>query len=174
MFKSIASKLALTGALGLGLAGFAGAAPAFAADCTTGCPVSVTATVTSATTITGLTTDVSFPSAPAGTTALRSGAEHYTVSTNNASGYTLKATAATGFTGPGGATISNNNWTITETGANPQTIDPFNPAGSGTTIGHTSAPGSDTYNEDWSLVIPSSAPAGSYTNSITYMAVANA
>ena len=107
-----------------------------------------------------------------GQTAAITGAEAYTVGTNDQAGYTLTTTAGQpAFTdGGSGATIPDSAWVVTETGAH---TNAYNPTTSGFTVGTTTGAGSDSYSENWSLAIPSGQVAGSYTNSLTYLAIGN-
>jgi hypothetical protein len=140
------------------------AAPAFAAS-NPPVTINVSATVSSAATISGLT-DVNFGTVAAGTTATQTGAESFTVSSNDANGYQLNTLAGSAsFSGPG--TINDSNWTVTETGFNSGFS--YNPSAGQATIGTTSAASVDHYTENWSLAIPPTAPAGTYTNTLSYI-----
>ena len=168
MFKSVISKLALTGAVGIGLLGFAGAAPAFA----DGNPVGVgaQAEVSQSIVISGLTTTVDFGQINPGSTATKTGAESFSVMSNDATGYTLTETATkAAFTSAGSATIPDSAWSITETGTGGHgTVT--NPTTSPSTVFQAATPGTTSFTEDWSLNVPAAQQAGTYSNTLTYLA----
>lgn len=168
MFKSIASKLALTGAVGIGLLGFAGAAPAFADGNPVG--VNATATVSQSIVISGLTTAVDFGSINPGSTSTATGAEHFSVLSNDAAGYMLTETATKpAFTSSGAATIPDSSWSVTETGTGGHgTV--INPTTTPSTVFQAATPGTTSFQEDWSLNVPATQQAGLYSNTLTYLA----
>ena len=162
-----------------GLTGIA-AAPALAAGpppASSGVSVNATVAAAESITLSGITSTITFPTVQAGSTSLASNAENYTVSIQGGltdDGYTLQIEPAQGFLADGtGDQIANSNITVTETGANPGTR-----TFSGTTplviADTTTGPATDTYSENWALAVPASAGAGSYSEPMSYVAMANA
>jgi hypothetical protein len=146
----------------------AGAVPALA---TTSPPVTVNATVTTSVTITGLSPTITIPTAAAGTTSTAHAAESYSVSTNSAGGFTLQIQpGSTALASGGSATIANSNLSVIENGpgaiGTTKTFNGSNPL----MIDITASAGSQGYSEDWSLAIPGSASATSYSETFTYVA----
>jgi hypothetical protein len=157
--------LALVAALTVALGG-----PALAA----GTPVSVSATVGQSITLTGLSTSVAFPTTVPGQTASITGAESYSVGTNDQAGYTLTETAGTNaFMDGGSATIPTSpNWVVAVTG--PGVTISFSPTTTPKTVtAPAAATSGDAYTENWSLAIPAGQPAGAYTDSLVYLAIGN-
>lgn len=168
--------LAAAGALSL--AAVAGVSTTSWADS----PVTATATVAQATSLTGVNPVVTFPSTVPGGTATVTGAETYTVSTNDNSGYSLSVLAdgtcsanRSFCDGAGDKIPLHGDFTITETGAHPGAVD-LGGTGAGSTgdIAQTTGMAAgDNYSENWALTIPSGQPAGNYTETFTYAAVGN-
>ncbi len=156
-------------ALAAGAIVTAAAAPALA----DGGPVSVSGTVTSATTLSGLSGSITFPTGSGGSTVTATGAESYSVSTNDAAGYTLTITpGSTTLTDPNSLrTIPNSDVSVAEVGANGTSgsFSGSNPL----TVDHAGVPATRSYNENWSLMIPAAQAAGSYAEQFTYLALGN-
>jgi hypothetical protein len=134
----------------------------------------VTQTVTS---LSGLSGTISFPADGAGTTPAVANAENYTVSTTDASGYTLMLVAGSSdLTTLGSDAIPNTALTITETRAHPgspgsQTLG--SASGALLTLGSTNSVSGDVYAENWALALPSNAAAGTYEESFLYLLLGN-
>jgi hypothetical protein len=167
--------------------------PALAGTPSSGGDVNVSATVNPTETIslTGLSSTITFPAVTAGNTATDDSAENYTVSLTGGAGYTLTiSTGGTGLSDTAGDSISNQEMSILETtfgsGWNNR---PFPLGGGQPAIGSTPGPstvtldqestGSPTgdismnYSENWQLDVPATTPAGTYTEAMTYLALAN-
>jgi hypothetical protein len=144
------------------------AAPAMAS----GQPVTAQATVTQSITISGLSPSITFPAAAPGSPVTVTGAENYTVSANDAHGYTLTITPSGSALADGsGDQIANSNVFVTET-TGPGSGQFSGPAP--LQVGHTTAPSSDSYSENWGLTVPGGQAAGNYSETFTYLALGNA
>jgi hypothetical protein len=144
--------------------------PALAA----GSPVTVNATVAQTLTISGLTSTISFGTVTPGTPATVTGAESYTVSSNDPAGYSLTLTPPSGgITDTSSDVIPNSDIYLMESvnGAakNKLTFVASNPL----TLYSKTTSGGDTFAEDWTLTAPAVTPAGTYSGVFTYTATGN-
>jgi len=139
-----------------------------------GSPVNVSASVNSNTTLTGITGAITFPAGNAGDTKTVLHAEQYTASSNSAAGYALTISPSSDhMAGPGGAALDNSNLqTTTSVNGGAGTMWNWNAENGGFEFDR-SAPSTDTFSEDWSLMIPANQAAGAYTETWTYLLVAN-
>lgn len=165
--------IALAAAIGIGGAIFA-AVPAMAA-CTpgTGDAVNECASVSSELTLTGLTSAIDFGNVQIGQTNAVTGAEAYSVTTNNPDGYTLTITPADDGleTADQNALIPNTDISVIETDTNPGTYT-FSSTNT-VQVGADSNPGTDSYAENWSVKVPASQAPGDYSQTFTYAVVAS-
>jgi hypothetical protein len=142
----------------------AGLATAALAD--TG-PVQVSGTVNQSVTLSGLSPSITFPAANPGQTATATGAESYSVLSNDPSGYLLTVT-------PGGNSMQdsaadqapNNEISVAETSGSGTSFNFQNSATE--TIDTTHSAAAKTYTENWAWAIPGNQPAGSYHESFNY------
>jgi hypothetical protein len=171
----IRTRIGLTGAAtALAMAG--AAAPAMAGGPSGSGNVSVNSTVTPALylTLSGLTPTITL-NGQAGTTATAPGAEDFTIVTND-TGFTVTITPSNaGLEDTAGDAIPNNDLGIQETTGVPNapTVS-FDGADVLTLLQQTGLPGpifSATLNENWSLAIPASAAADTYSEQFTYTAI---
>lgn len=172
MFRRIAIAMVLGCGLCFGLA-----APALASPACTGGSACQTVNVSVSTiiSISGLT-NVTFANAVPNQSDNLTPAEVYTVQSNDPLGYVLSEAAGNAVfqSDSTSATIPDTDWTIsgTITGSDPGTEASFSPGTTAEQIVNTgSGPASDTFTENWSLFVPASLAAGTYTNTLTYLAV---
>jgi hypothetical protein len=154
--------------------GLLAAAPAMAA-CTpgTGDTVNACASVSNQLTLTGLTNAIDFGNVLIGPNTV-TGAENYSVITNNPSGYTLTITGSDHglCTADEDTCVPNNNITVDETGYNAG--DYTFPAAEETPlqVGSDVGGGTDSYSENWVLNLPVTTPPGDFSEAFTYAVVA--
>jgi hypothetical protein len=148
---------------GLGAAAL-GSSPAFAA----GSPVAITATVNQTISMTGPPATLALSGNP-GTTA--TGNVAYTVTTNDASGYTVTVTPSAAYFANGGNSIPNSAMGYVPNGGSQINFSNSTPI---TAVNKSTVSGAsgDAYTDTFSLAIPANAAAGAYTESFTYLAVA--
>jgi hypothetical protein len=130
-------------------------------------PVNVSAQVNSTISVAGLTGSIALAGNP-GSTATNANAEQYTVTTNNAAGYSVSVTPqANTLAGPGNP-ISNTALSVNggafQVPAQPLTVHSKNTP---------SAMNGDNLTDSWALNIPQGQAAGSYQGSFNYIVVAN-
>ncbi len=159
----------------------AAAVPALAATPSSGGSVSLNATVASSEsiTLTGLASTIDFPGpTQAGEATVRGDAESYTVTEDGGSGYTLTITpSATSLSDGSGDTIPNSGLSVTENNFSPAHTFDFS-GDTAVTIGNvlTDPETNDVttnYSESWTLVVPVNTPGGSYSETVTYLALAD-
>lgn len=147
-------------ALALSGAAVMAATPAFAG----GSPVNVSASVSQTLTLSGITGSIDLSGNP-GETVTRTGAEQYTVSSNDTAGYSVTVT-------PGSTALMFASQNIPNSALSVNTVG-FSGSTALTVQNHTglSAANGDSYSDTWALAIPGSQPAGTYTETFTYLAL---
>jgi hypothetical protein len=165
MITMILRRLLIAGAA-VATLGLATATPALADQSP---PVTVTATVNSATVLSGITTSITFPAGNPGAHVEKAAAETYTVTSNAAGGYKLYVVDSNSGLSNGPANIPASALHITPNGKGAVAFD----TGGVAYLDQTSGPGSGSYSDTWGLDIPGSAIAGTYTGQFVYAAVAN-
>ena len=147
------------------------ALPAFA-DGGAGGPIAASVTVPSSLTFT-FTSGTSFSLAPGVTSPA---AVAWTVATNDPHGYSV-VQSAPDLTGPSGTLPAGDlsevlHFDVTgpggSTGVNPSVLLTNAPASAG---GYTTATAGDTYAEDWLATLPGNTVPGTYSTTISYLAV---
>jgi hypothetical protein len=162
MRKSIRTALVAAGIAG---AAALTASPAFAA----GNPVAVTANVNQTISMTGPPATLTLAGDP-GTNA--TGNVAYTITTNDPAGYHVTVSpSSTQFVNGGNSILNtalgykpNGGTQVQFAGATPLSVNNKNTVSAG---------GGDAYTDIFSLAIPGNAAAGAYTETFTYLAVAN-
>jgi hypothetical protein len=171
---AIAAIVGIVGAMFAAVPAFATCAPG------TGDAVNACADVGETLTLSGLSNAVDFGTVTPTVTDTVTGAEAYSVSSNDPNGYALSVTPATdpcggeGFysgdahclplyghmaiteTGTSGTSIGVDDWPSTNVNDGPQAIDT------------QTASGTFSYSEDWALTVPATEDAGEYNESFVY------
>jgi hypothetical protein len=100
----------------------------------------------------------------------------YTVVSNDGAGYSLSETAfAAQFSNASSYTIPDTDWQIVSmVNSSGGSIKTFNPSTTAQTVYTTTAgPSTDNYTEEWTMALPATLPAGTFTNQLTYLATGN-
>ena len=161
MFSTTARRTAAITVLAAGL-GAGLAAPAFAS----GNPVDVTATVNQSITMSGPPASLHLAGDP-GTEA--SGGVSYTITTNDAAGYTVTVTPSATWLANGAAHIDNSSMGYIRNGSGLTSFSGSSPLTAASKNVVSGASG-DTYNDTFKLAIPGNATSGTYAETFTYLA----
>jgi hypothetical protein len=168
--KTSIKRLAAVAAVSAAVLG-TGATAAFASGPSGGGPVSVSATVPSSITLTGLSSSISFGSIIPGQANTATAAEAYQVSTNDQTGYTLTIQpGASSLTGIGGS-IPDSMLSVAETSGNGH--GGYFSGGGSVTVDNPNTAVNRSYSEDWTLNVPGNQAPGSYSESFQYLALGN-
>jgi hypothetical protein len=164
--------IALAAVIGIGGVMFA-AMPAMAA-CTPGSgdAVNACATVPSVLSITGLTGAINFGTVNPAQPNTVTGAEAYTVVTNQPTGYVATITGSDSGLSDGTQNIGNQTITVTETGYNAGSYTFSSDESAPLQVGADTGASNDAYAENWTWTPPYNTEPGNFTETFTYAVVA--